>query len=188
MTLIDSYALRRSQGGWRVVGGLGAGFVGVAILVGASRGGLGAVDPIGAMVIVAAALCWSIGSLGSRRDRQPKALAMTVAVQMITAGVVLLVLSSALREWQQGFAMSEVSGRSIAALVYLVTSFRQKLLGLTVLSGMLLGLLTLIVSVNTGSNPLGEFYHVLNELRPGSSSKTKMWDVSLMGSPPLWGR
>jgi hypothetical protein len=44
---------------------------------------------------------------------------MTVAIQMVTSGVVLLTVSSALREWQDGFALADVSLRSALALAYL---------------------------------------------------------------------
>jgi drug/metabolite transporter (DMT)-like permease len=119
MTAIDTAIVRCSSGGWRVAAGLGIGLAGVAVLVGPLSRDLAAVDPVGAAVILAGAVCWSVGSLRSRRANLPTSPAMTVAVQMVTAGVVLLVLSSAHREWQHGFAIADISVRSAAALAYL---------------------------------------------------------------------
>jgi len=119
ITLIDTIVLRVSAGGARMVFGLALGTAGVVVLVGPARGDMASIDPVGAAVILVGALAWSVGSLRSRRANLPKQPAMTVAVQMVTAGVVLLVLSSLFREWQQGFALSDVSLRSSVALAYL---------------------------------------------------------------------
>jgi drug/metabolite transporter (DMT)-like permease len=119
MTMIDTWVLRCSRGGAPVVAGLAVGLAGVAVLVGTSHSDLEAIDPVGAAVILGATVAWSVGSLRSRRANLPEQPAMTVAVQMVAGGVVLLVLSSVLREWQHGFALSEVSLRSATALVYL---------------------------------------------------------------------
>jgi drug/metabolite transporter (DMT)-like permease len=104
----------------RVVFGLALGFAGVVALVGPAATNGSAIDPLGAMVILAGALCWSLGSLRSRKADLPGSPVMTVAVQMATAGAVLLVVSSVTREWQSSFSVADVSGRSAIALVYLV--------------------------------------------------------------------
>ncbi len=119
MTILDAMVLRRSRGGLGMAVGLVLGFAGVAVLVRPSQDDLVTVDPVGAAVILAGALTWSLGSLRSRRANLPANPAMTVAVQMVSGGVVLLVLSSVLREWQQGFALADLSLRSAAALAYL---------------------------------------------------------------------
>jgi drug/metabolite transporter (DMT)-like permease len=122
MTLIDTLVLRQTAFSARLVFGLVLGTAGVVALVAPSRGEMAGIDPVGAAVILAGALAWSVGSLRSRRAELPKQPAMTVAIQMVTAGVVLLVVSSMFREWQQGFALSEVSLRSSAALAYLAVA------------------------------------------------------------------
>jgi drug/metabolite transporter (DMT)-like permease len=119
MTVIDVFVLRRSRASWRVVAGVALGIAGVVVLVGPSSAELGAVDLVGGLVVVGAALCWSVGSLVSRGARQPDSPAMTVAVQMVTGGAVLLVVSGVVGEWQGGFSLSAVTVRSAAAVLYL---------------------------------------------------------------------
>jgi drug/metabolite transporter (DMT)-like permease len=122
MTLIDGAVLRRRRVGRRTVAGLVLGLAGVVVLIDPSRHALSAVNTVGGAVIVASALCWSLGSLQSRRCNLPPSPAMTVAIQMVTGGVALLTVSSALREWQDGFAFAEVSLRSALALAYLAVA------------------------------------------------------------------
>jgi drug/metabolite transporter (DMT)-like permease len=119
MTVIDAAVRRRSRVGWRTAAGLAVGLTGVVVLIDPSRHSLSAVDTASGAVIVGGALCWSLGSLLSRRCNLPPSPAMTVAIQMVTSGVVLLTVSSALREWQDGFAFADVSLRSALALAYL---------------------------------------------------------------------
>jgi drug/metabolite transporter (DMT)-like permease len=122
MTLIDTIVLRAFAGGARMAFGLALGAAGVVVLVGPASGDVLSIDPVGAAVILGGALAWSVGSLRSRRANLPRQPAMTVAVQMVTAGVVLLVLSSLFREWQQGFSLIDVSLRSTVALAYLAVA------------------------------------------------------------------
>jgi drug/metabolite transporter (DMT)-like permease len=119
MTVSDRLSSRSSRSGVRSLLGVALGLGGVAVLVGTSAEDLEAIDPLGAAVILVGAIAWSAGSLRSRRVNLPSQPAMTVAVQMVTAGVVLLVLSSVLREWQHGFSLADVSPRSAIALGYL---------------------------------------------------------------------
>jgi len=119
MTLIDAAMLRRSRVGGRTAAGLVLGLIGVAVLIGPSSHALSAVDTASGAVIVGGAMCWSLGSLLSRRCNLPPSPAMTVAVQMVAGGMILLTISSSLREWQDGFALADVSVRSVLALAYL---------------------------------------------------------------------
>jgi drug/metabolite transporter (DMT)-like permease len=118
MTLLDA-AGRRTWPRWQVVLGLVLGMAGLAVLIGTAGSQLGGIDRLGAVVILIAALSWSAGSLASRAANLPESPSMTVAVQMVTAGVVLTALSGGLGEWQ-GLDPAMISSRSLVALVYLI--------------------------------------------------------------------
>lgn len=119
MTVLDAATRGRGRFGIGDAIGLIIGLAGVAVLVGISADDLGRIHPVGAAVILAGALCWSLGSLHSRRADLPSSPAMTVAIQMLGAGVILLVISSVQREWQVGFSLAQITARSLAALTYL---------------------------------------------------------------------
>jgi drug/metabolite transporter (DMT)-like permease len=119
MTVLDSFLFRRGRLSVREGAGMVIGLAGVVVLIAPSAADLVRVHVLGAGAILMGALCWSFGSLYSRRADLPPSPAMTVAVQMLGSGLVLLVVSSALREWQVGFSLSDVTSRSVAALVYL---------------------------------------------------------------------
>ncbi len=119
MIVLDVAVFRRSRLRARDIAGVALGLVGVVVLVGLTSAELDRVHPLGAAVILVGTFCWSLGSLHSRRADLPSSPAMTVAIQMLSSGVVLLTVSSAVREWQVGFAVADVTWRSAAALVYL---------------------------------------------------------------------
>jgi drug/metabolite transporter (DMT)-like permease len=105
---------------WRVAAGLLTGFAASALLVAPGKAS-GGVDPAGAAVLLIATLSWSCGSLYSRHATLPKSPLMAAGMQMVCGGFLLLVLGSVLGEWS-GFRISDVSARSLFALLYL-TSF-----------------------------------------------------------------
>jgi drug/metabolite transporter (DMT)-like permease len=118
MTIIEA-AVWRTRIGWRVALGLGLGMAGVAVLLSPTSREMYQVNLIGAIVIVLAALSWSLGSLASRRANLPTSPAMTVATQMITAGAALLAISGSLGEWKTDLMSRLVAPQSIAAVLYL---------------------------------------------------------------------
>jgi drug/metabolite transporter (DMT)-like permease len=65
---LDGHAARTAAG-WLAIAGILIGFAGVAVLMGPSLvlSAMGEPDPIGVVVLILASLCWSIGSLYSRR-------------------------------------------------------------------------------------------------------------------------
>lgn len=105
--------------GPRIVTGLVAGFGGVALLVapGDIAGG-GHADPLGAAVLTGAALSWSVGSILAIRLGRPSHPTRFVAMQMIVAGLVLLVLASLSGE-TTAFSVAELTARSVGAYLYL---------------------------------------------------------------------
>jgi len=118
MTLLEAWQ-ERVRPKLSVLAGVVVGLVGVAVLLGPSQGAVRAVDPLGAAVVLAGAVCWSVGSMLSRSSRLPSSPMMTVAVQMVSAGVVLLAVSGLQGEWRPGIEWSAISGRSVLALIYL---------------------------------------------------------------------
>ncbi len=93
--------------------GLGLGFLGVALLMwpsGASP------DLLGCLVLAGSALLWSLGTLCGRRDTSTAGHFSKVGVEMLTAGLLSLLLVP----FTGGFTHSVPGPRSLAALAYLV--------------------------------------------------------------------
>jgi len=104
----------------RALVGIGFGVAGVLVLVGpaGSLGG-GRVDPAGAAAILFAAFAWALGSILSRHLAPPASPLQATALQMLAGGVLLGCASGATGEWYR-FSPALVSGRSLAAVAYLV--------------------------------------------------------------------
>ena len=106
--------------GLATAGGVLLGLAGLALLVepGGLMGG-GRIDTLGVLVLVAASLSWSVGSLYSRSHRSADNPLLGSAVQMLMGGVWLVLFSLA-----TGDAMrldpGAVTGRSLLALAYLI--------------------------------------------------------------------
>ncbi len=101
-----------------VVAGILLGLAGLAFLLLPGRLGGERVDPVGAAVLLAAAVSWSVGSLLARRLPLPPART-AAAMEMIAGGALLWVAGLASGE-ASGLALSAVSWRSAAALGYLI--------------------------------------------------------------------
>jgi drug/metabolite transporter (DMT)-like permease len=104
----------------RVTAGLFLGLLGVGLLVAAR--GVGdptGVDPVGAVVLVGAALSWAYGSLWSRHAELPRSPFLATAMEMIAGGALLLLASGVRGEWS-GFDPRAVSVRSFVAVAYLL--------------------------------------------------------------------
>lgn len=106
--------------GGRVAVGLLSGFAGVALLVspGELAGG-SHVDPVGAAVLMLAALSWAAGSLYSRRARLPDSPLLGTAMEMFAGGVLLLMAGLVTGEWAR-LEIDEVSLRSVLSVGYLI--------------------------------------------------------------------
>jgi drug/metabolite transporter (DMT)-like permease len=93
------------------------GFAGVAV-VALPGGSVGA--PVGWMLIVlAAALCEALGSLLVQRARLPADALVSTTIQMLAAGVLTIPVGLAAGE-ASDLRFGEISGRSIAALAFLI--------------------------------------------------------------------
>lgn len=119
ITFLNSLIERKMPGIGPAIG-IVMGLVGVGILVW-NPASLSdhPVNGLAIMAILGAALCWSIGTVLSRRMRLPKAPLLTTALQMITGGAALTVVA-ALHGDFQGFTLAQVSPTSWIALAYLM--------------------------------------------------------------------
>jgi drug/metabolite transporter (DMT)-like permease len=104
----------------RVILGLLMGFAGLALLVGpAHLGGSERVDPWGAAVLVGASLAWACGSLYSKHGGMPNSPMLSVAMQSLAGGVILLIVGMFAGEFR-GLHLGAISLRSWLALGYLI--------------------------------------------------------------------
>jgi drug/metabolite transporter (DMT)-like permease len=95
--------------------GIAAGLLGVALLVGQSAH----IDPVGAAVILAAALAWAAGSAYARVAPLPRAPFLSAAMQMLCAATLLAVTGTAMGEVGRVHPAA-ISGASAAAFLYLI--------------------------------------------------------------------
>ncbi|SCL15710.1 Permease of the drug/metabolite transporter (DMT) superfamily [Micromonospora rhizosphaerae] len=100
--------------------GVTLGFVGLILLV-LPTGGSGAVPLAGALTVVAAATSWSVGSFLSGRLQMPADPFVATVYEMLAGAVALAVVAVARGELR-GFSPAEVTGRSWAALAYLMVA------------------------------------------------------------------
>lgn len=103
-----------------VATGVALGLAGLAILVQPSTimGG-GAIDPLGALVLLIASLSWAAGSLYSRQATMPPSPLLATAMEMLAGGALLILAGALTGEWSQ-LSLGAVSTRSVVALTYLV--------------------------------------------------------------------
>lgn len=105
---------------FRVVVGILLGFSGLVLLVGpAHLGGSGRVDPGGAGILVIASLGWAIGSLYSKHGGMPSSPMLSVAMQGLAGGIVLILVGLFTGEFR-AFHFAAVTARSWLALGYLI--------------------------------------------------------------------
>jgi drug/metabolite transporter (DMT)-like permease len=103
-----------------VFGGLLLGFLGLAVLLPPSGFANGAaVDPLGALALVAGAFSWATGSLYARHAELPKSLVLASGMEMIGGGVLMTIAGLASGELAR-VDPSAFSTRSLLAFVYLV--------------------------------------------------------------------
>ena len=101
-----------------IIMGLAAGFGGLMLLVAPSIGS-GTLSPIGISALIVSSISWAIGSLYSSKAKLPISVLASSGMLMITGGLMLISVSFLLGEYK-GLDLSQVSGQSWAALVYLI--------------------------------------------------------------------
>lgn len=117
--LLNWLAFDRVRPNRRLMAGLLVGIGGLTLLIAPwNTSGDEAVDMLGALVIMGAALCWATGSLYSRRATLPDVPLMATGIEMIAGGVLLIGIGVASGELNQ-LHLAEVSLRSALAFGYL---------------------------------------------------------------------
>ena len=101
---------------WRVVAGLLLGFVGTALLVGASPAEILKADLRGPLALTFASASWSIGSVYAKRHPTEVSPYIAASIQMIIGGAVVTIVGSVLGEWSRW----HLSLRGLGAVAYLV--------------------------------------------------------------------
>lgn len=101
---------------WRAWAGVAIGLAGVALLVGS---GTGAIDPLGAGVLVVSAAAWGLGTLYFTGPRKPRSQPFAAGIPLLGGGLLLLITSAIAGEPSR-FAIAHVTLPAAAALLYLV--------------------------------------------------------------------
>jgi drug/metabolite transporter (DMT)-like permease len=101
----------------RHVAGLTLGLVGVAVLT--DSGGSGGVQVAGVLLLVAAALMWSVGSWWSPRAPMPRRPLLATGMEMLVGGAVMTAVGAASGE-ASGVDLTAVAAQSWVAMGYLV--------------------------------------------------------------------
>jgi drug/metabolite transporter (DMT)-like permease len=120
ITLLEIIFLRTQRLTIRLSLGLLVGIIGVAVLMNPSASlGEAPLDRGGAIALLVACAGWSIGTVVSKRLILPQSKPMSAAAQMLSGGVMLLVLAASTGEFG-GFHVQVISGRAWFSLVYLI--------------------------------------------------------------------
>jgi drug/metabolite transporter (DMT)-like permease len=115
----ELWVLRTQRASALAVGGIGLGFAGVVLL--ALPGSAGSSSAVAILVMVVGALCWSAGTLASRRIEIPASQKTNAGLQMLCGGVLLLVLSLAVGEAHRMPPPNVLlSARVLGSMAYLV--------------------------------------------------------------------
>jgi drug/metabolite transporter (DMT)-like permease len=96
--------------------GLALGFCGVVFLIGPVGG---KVHYAGSIVILLSAISWATGSLYSRHAKLPSSPLLTTGMEMLSGGVMLIVVGALSGEWKN-FELENVSLVSLLSLCYLI--------------------------------------------------------------------
>lgn len=103
----------------RALLGVVIGFSGVLLLVNNVGGQGGALDPVGALVLILATFSWACGSLYGRGARLPASPLLGTGMEMLVGGVSQLLFGTLLGEWGR-LDLSGITTQSVVALVYLI--------------------------------------------------------------------
>jgi drug/metabolite transporter (DMT)-like permease len=130
-----------------VVAGIIIGFAGTAVLVQPGAD----VDMIGALAIMGATSTWAAGSLFARRADLPSRPILSTGMQMITGGIVIVIVGTIGGEWAR-LDLGAVSSESWTALAYL--ALVGSLVGFSSYAWLIRNAKTSIVATYAYVNPL----------------------------------
>jgi drug/metabolite transporter (DMT)-like permease len=121
MVLIDTIRLNGVRANWLTWLGVLVGFFGIALLANPWQAHTATLplDPIGMLVLILAALSWSIGSLYSRNASLPSSSLLGTGMEMLVGSLGLFVFGTLIGEWNQ-FHLASISMRSLGGLIYLI--------------------------------------------------------------------
>ncbi|MEO7713676.1 MAG: EamA family transporter [Gemmatimonadaceae bacterium] len=121
MVLLDWMRPGGRRPAWLVFAGLGLGLAGLGLLVGpAALQGAGAIDPVGASVLILGSLSWAVGSLYTQRAPRPTSANNGSGTQMLAGG--LWLVAAALLSGEAGqLDLANASVRSLLSFAYLLT-------------------------------------------------------------------
>lgn len=119
VAVLSALTMREARLSRAAIAGLAIGIAGVGILVGIPRGGGGAHELVGSLVIVLGAISWSLGIFYSRSAPLHPSTLMSASMSLIGGGV-LLAIASAVTGSLAHFDVGRVTAVSAAGLAYLV--------------------------------------------------------------------
>lgn len=139
--------------GKQTVSGLAIGLAGLLVLIGPANllSGHNCIDIPGLFFATMGTVCWSIGSVYASRANISDSPGMTLALQSLIGGTILLLVSFALYE-PQHFSLSAVSTRSALSLIYLIIV--DSLIGFAAYFWLLKKVKPTLVATHTFVNPV----------------------------------
>jgi drug/metabolite transporter (DMT)-like permease len=118
MVIVGWLFYRGERPGPRIWLGLATGFAGAVLLIKPPAGDAVVGSVAGSVAILLAPICWSIGSLQTRKRPPAGEVLLTSAMQMLTGGALMLLVGAALGEvpllWTR-----PIAGASVLAFLYL---------------------------------------------------------------------
>lgn len=115
MALIEYFFIRKERLSWKGWVGLLVGFAGVGILV-LAEDLSGAVNPLGALLLILGCLSWASGSVYSKTLKPTGSVVTHIGIQMLAGGASMTVFGLLLGEASR----FQLSAKGIGAMVYLI--------------------------------------------------------------------
>jgi drug/metabolite transporter (DMT)-like permease len=153
MALLDTFRPGGVRLNWLTWLGVLTGFAGITWLASPWHSGMDSLhlNPWGVLVLLFAALTWSIGSLYSRKAPLPASPLLGTGMEMLAGSLGLFAFGSLVGEWGQ-LDLAAITLRSLLGLAYLITF--GSLIGFVSYTWLLRNAPTPLVSTYAYVNPL----------------------------------